>query len=793
MQLSLNWLKEFVEIPKSVTPEELAEKLTAHTVEVEKIEYQADKYKNVAVGKILEIKPHPNADRLRLALVDIGKEKLEIVCGAPNIAVGQFVPVALAGAALPGGLEIKPAEIRGVKSNGMLCAEDELGLGANHDGIMILDKAKVGQNFSEFLKLNDVIFEVDNKSITHRADLWSHYGLARDIAAFLNVKFKPLKIKNPLNLFVSEAAKISVKIEDFKLCPRYMAIGLLGIKVAPSPEWLRNRLSAAGMRPINNIVDATNYVMLELGQPLHAFDKNFIDSLIVRRAKSGEIMKTLDGLTRKLEPDMLVIADKTKPVAIAGVMGGLNSEIGEQTTDIVIEAANFNFDSVRKTAQKLGLRTEASLRFEKGLDPNLAELGLARAVELILKICPSAKVASQPVDEKRYKLNQGPIKFDLNWLNQRAGHKFELKYVKQVLEKLGFAIKIKRSRTPAKGAGLLATVPTWRAARDISLAEDIVEEVVRIYGYNNIKPVMPKAAAQPPLANKEKSLERKIKNILSVGAGLAETYNYSFVGRARLEKLKFDSSPALKLANPLSQDLAVLRPSLAPGLFENIKTNQAKEDYIGLYEIGRIFLNKPGADDLPFQEKHLGLALAGGQEDLFRKLKGIIEYLFNSLDLSVKFEAAEEAAAAIYANGREIGRASELAAGPAQALGIKKKAAIAEIRLNDLFAAIKNSPAKQFKEPPKYPPAVRDLAFVVNEKILYNQIKGEIENFSGLIKRLELFDAFQGGRLGQNNKNLAFHIIYQADKTLTSEEVDEIQAKLIKHLERKFGAKIRDF
>ena len=870
MYLSLNWLRDFVDIPKEVSALELGKKLTMHTVEVEKVEAQADKYKNIIVGKILEVKSHPNADRLRLALVDIGKEKLEIVCGASNIKPDQLVPVALVGAVLPNGLEIKPAEIRGVKSNGMLCAEDELGLGSDHNGIMILNnppnplyqggaKAKVGQNFSDYLNLNDVVFEVDNKSITHRADLWSHYGMARDISAFLNSKFKTYQPKAGTLKAKKTTFKFDVKIENFSLCPRYMGIGVEGIKIAPSPKWMQDRLAAAGMRPINNIVDVTNYVMLELGQPLHAFDKNFIDKIIVRTAKTGEIIETLDGVKRKLESDMLVIANQTKPVAVAGVMGGANSEINDQTDSIIIEAANFNFNSVRKTAQKLGLRTEASMRFEKGLDPNLCELGLARAVELILQICPGASVATNLVDEKQtpfpperltpfsragIPLLKGdgkglkPIELDLNWLNKFIGYEFTNKQVKQILEKLGFIIK-------ASGNNFKVTVPSWRAVHDISLPEDLAEEVVRIYGYNNLKAELPKIDLIPPLMIEEKLLIRKIKNILSLGAGFTETYNYSFLSRQQAEKIAplqrggaggFDS--VIRLANPLSEDLVILRPSLISGILENIRTNQAQEAEIAIYEIGGVFLNKEGEikkDDsgkekLPFQEKRLAIALAslpaqsGNEtEDLFRKLKGVIEFLLKFLNLEVTFEqetvisnpslvdekslkggdreykgflpAVEmtKTTAAIIVNDKSIGFAAELEKSIKQSFGIKKSAVIAEISLPELLNLVKNSPVKQFKEPSKYPLVSRDLAFVVNKKILYNNIKKQIINFNDLIKEVELFDVYQGDKLGEDKKSLAFHIIYQADKTLTSEEVDEVQEKLIKHLEKEFEAKIRDF
>ena len=823
MNLSLNWLKDFVDIPGLVSPEELGKRLTMYTVEVEKVEHQAEKYKEVVVGKILEVKPHPNADRLRLAKVDIGKEQLEIVCGASNIKPGQLVPVALVGAVLPNGMEIKPAEIRGVKSNGMLCAEDELGLGSDHAGILILDKAKIGQSFSDYLNLNDVIFEVDNKSITHRADLWSIYGMARDISAFLDTKFKVYKPAAGILKAKKITFRFRAKIEDFSLCPRYMAVGLENIKIAPSPKWMQKRLATAGMRPINNIVDVTNYVMLELGQPLHAFDKNFIDKIIVRTAKPDEIIETLDGVKRKLEPDMLLIANQTKPVAVAGIMGGANSGINDQTESIIIESANFNANSIRKTAQKLGLRTESSMRFEKGLDPNLCELGLARAVELIIQICPGARVAGNLEDEKKYKLNQGPIDLDLKWLNQFIGYEFTAKQVKQTLEKLGFLVK-------ASGNNFKVTIPSWRAVHDVSLAEDLAEEVARIYGYNNLKAELPKIDLAPPLVIEEKVLIRKIKNILSLGAKFTEVYNYSFLSVGQLEKLKFAS--AIKLANPLSEDLAVLRPSLIPAILENIKTNQAFEDEIAIYEIGSIFLNKAGEikkddnsqDKLPLEEKRLAMALAGeSADDLFRKLKGAIEFLFKFLNLAVEFEqeivistprlAGEKslkgesgqykgfltevemtkATAKIMSGGHCLGWVAEPEKGIRQSFGVKKPTAIAEINLPELLNLVKNSPVKQYSEPPKYPAVSRDLAFVVNEKILYNNIVKEIKNFNALIKQVELFDVYQGDKLGQGKKNLAFHIIYQADKTLTSVEVDEVQLKLVKHLEREFEAKVRDF
>lgn len=804
MYLSLNWLKDFVHIPKKVSPEELGLRLTMHTVEIDSVTKQADKYNKVVVGKILEIKKHPNADRLQIVKVNIKKEILEIVCGAPNIAVGQLVPVSLVSAVLPNGLEIKEAEVRGVKSCGMLCAEDELGLGNDHAGIMILDNsAKLGSDFAEYLGIKDIVFEVDNKSITNRPDLWSHMGMARDIAVFLNEKFTPYIPKDDTLTSSDNSYKLKATVSDQELCPRYMAIAMSGIKIEPSPRWLEERLIAAGMRPINNIVDITNYVMLELGQPLHAFDQKLVDEIVVRRAKKAETIETLDGTKRELADDMLIIADSQKPIAVAGIMGGATSEISDQTESLIIESANFNFVSVRKTAQRLGLRTESSMRFEKSLDPHLCQLALARTVELIKKLCPNAKVVSNLIDEKKFQLNQGPIELVPEVLFSILGEKIKKSRVEDILVGLGFVInKVEHNWQ--------IMVPTWRATKDISIKEDLIEEVARIYGYDNLKPAMPAVDLKTPEIDEERKLERKVKEILTNGAGLSEVYNYSFVGEDQLKKLGFDYSKYIRLTNPISSQHTMLRQSLSPNLFLNVRTNQAKFNRIGLYEIGSIYLanegiiNKNNTNDekLPFQEKRIGIVVAGDQaREEYSLIKGIVGYLAESLDMNFVFEPSEMrpswADSTYYSyivmNGRTVGSVAKLDSNFAKGLGIKKEVFCVEISLHEFDIAQKLSGLKKFKEFEKYPALTRDLAFVVNDIVLYNDIKKLIANFHELIREVELFDVYEGGKLGQDKKNLAFHIVYQSDRTLNSEEVDIIQNNLIKELEIKFEAKIRDF
>jgi len=808
MYLSLNWLKDFVKIPKSLTPEELGLKLTLHTVEVEGIQKQGDRFKNVVIGKILEIKKHPNADRLQLAKVDIGKEVLDIVCGAPNIAVGQYVPVATVGAILPNGLEIKEAEVRGEKSYGMLCAADELGLGDDHSGIMILKKAKLGSNFSDYLGLQDIVFEVDNKAITNRPDLWGHFGMAREISAFLGVKKYGLELKE---IVPGNDMKINLDIED-KSAFRYMALAIDNVRIEASPKWMQDRLVAVGVRPINNIVDITNYVMMELGQPMHAFDRDLIKandkeiSLIVRKSKDGEIIETIDGEHRKLDDNTVVIAKKDGAIAIAGIMGGGNSGVNSETKNIVIESANFNPELIRRASQKLSLRSESSVRFEKGLDVNLCADALKRAVELIAKVCPGAKVSSNIVDLPA-QLESGlrSIELDLHWLEKRIGQKIENREIVKILTSLGFSSeKAGNSHSHI----LKITVPTWRN-RDIAIPEDLMEEVVRIYGYENLQPSMPKVEMRAPIQDDEKRLERKIRNILAGAPGLTEVYNYSFVGEEQLKKLNIDSDDYIRLANPLSSQAGMLRQNLMANLVGNIKTNQARHEKLGLFELGNVFLSAPGnfyKDDkkeelLPYQEKHLALVLAGDNDiELFSELKGIVEYLFSSLKIGTNFKEVEMKpvwadagiCAHIISDGEQAGIIAKLDDQSAKRSGLKKNFVIAEIGFRNLLELEKTAAKDMYSPIEKHPAAIRDIAFVVDKKILYNEIRDVFFKSSDLIREVELFDIYEGDKIGKDKKSLAFHVTYQGERTFTSEEIDELQKKLIKNLEEKFEAKIRD-
>ncbi|OGF27834.1 phenylalanine--tRNA ligase subunit beta [Candidatus Falkowbacteria bacterium RIFOXYB2_FULL_34_18] len=822
MYLSLNWLKDFVKIDNKITPEEIGAKLNLHTVEVEGIIRSGDKFKNVVVGEILEVKKHPNADRLRLATVDAGGKKLHIVCGAPNIEAGQKVPVALVGAVLPSGLEIQEAKVRGEVSEGMLCAEDELGLGQDHAGILILSKdAKIGQDLAKYLKLDDVVFEVDNKSLSNRPDLWGHYGMARELSVLFDIELKevygsmiPL-LRQPADMEPQDnkkGNKLKVSVKDKRLCPRYTAISVSGIEIKDSPKWIQDRLSAVGSRPINNIVDITNYVMLELGQPLHAFDASLVDNIIVRQTKKDEQIETLDGRMRELEPGMLVIADSEKPIAIAGIMGGANSEISEKTSEIILEAANFEPVQIRKTANKLSLRTDASSRFEKSLDPKLTEIALARTIELILESCPKAQINNELIDINNFKLNQGPIKLDMDWLNKKIGKEIDPKEVIRILEKLGFSTSRKsiKSKVESHNNILEVKIPTWRATKDVAIKEDLLEEVVRILGYNNIESTMPCVAMEFPRFNQERILERNIKEILALGAKMTEVYNYSFVDEKQLIKLGFDISSCVRIANPINENQALLRSSLVSGLLENIHKNQARFNSLSFFEIGSIFLNlegdiakeTSGKEKLPYQEKRLGMIFAGTKtEEEFYYGKGCLEFLFSKLNLNFFFDLSETAPnwannqiyAKIYVEKQEIGYICALKNETQKKMGLKKQLIISEINFIKLFQIVNTRSEKKYKQTEKFPQVSRDLAFVINNKILYNNIMEEILNSHEYVRAVELFDVYKEENLGKSNKSMAFHIAYQADKTLEAKEIDSLQKELIKKLEKKFNAKVRDF
>ncbi len=809
MYISLNWLKNFVKIPAKIKPTTIAEELSTHTVEVENLIKQSAQFDKIVVGQVLELEKHPNADRLHLVVVDVKDTKLKIVCGANNLKLGQKVPVSLIGAHLPTGLEIQESIIRGEKSQGMICAEDELGLGRDHQGILVLnDRARVGETFAHYLEANDIILEIDNKSLSNRPDLLNHYGLAREISAIFDLPLKTYDdfLKLDEGVLSSASNKLAVKIEASDLCLRYSAIKIDNIEIKESPDWLKNSLIAVNQRPVNNIVDLTNYVMLECGQPLHAFDAQKIKKIIVRRAHHQETIKTLDDQERVLTNKDLVISSDLAPLAIAGLIGGQDSEITNTTQTIILEAANFLASNIRQTSQRLGLRTEASVRFEKSLDPELTLIALKRFLTLLKKVSPQVKIASTLFDYYPQPPQAINIDLDLQWLQDKIGQEIPRKTVINNLQRLGFIINSEQENI------LKVTVPSWRATKDVHIPEDLVEEVLRLYGYGQIKSQLPVLELKLPEINQKRLLERKIKNILVWSSALNEAYNYSFVGETQLKKLKIDFSQYLKLVNPLSSIHNLLRQSLVPGLINNIKINQFQETNFGFFELESVFFRAPGNQlknlestaTLPYQEKHLGIILTG-TDDLFFRLKGIVDNLLKNImtpqtnceflpATNIPNWAQKDLAVKIVVRGKEIGLLALVLPEINKNFNLKKPVAIAEINFDLLAQLVFSLPGSDYRGIPKYPAVRRDISFVVNSEILYNDLRGEIIDFHPLLVNVELFDVYQGDKLELGKKSLAFHLSYQSsDRTLRAVEVDQVQKNLIQHLNQKFSIKLRDF
>lgn len=810
MYISLNWLKQYVDLPNDIDPKELAVKLTMATVEVEDIQSTAESLNHVVVGKIIKIDKHPNADKLKLVDVNIGDKQVTVVCGGSNLKEDMLVALALPGAVVKwhgeGDLvELQPAKVRGVESAGMICASAELGLSAlfpSSAPAEIIDLSdsgfSVGAPLARAMGLGDTIYEIDNKSLTNRPDLWGHYGLAREVAAIYGLTLKPAPEKK---IKAGKGFDLKVRVDDGAACPRYLAVAIQGIKVADSPAWLKERLLAIGQKPINNIVDITNYVMYDLGQPLHAFSADRIENkeIILRRAEKAEKMVTLDGVERILSEDDLVIADAERAIALAGVMGNANSEIEAATETVVIESANFEPVTIRKTADRFGLRTEAAIRFEKSLDPNLAERAMKKAVNLILEIIPSAKVVSEIIDVDSSKLE--PARLNLTWdfIDERIGAKIEKSKIIQILTRLGFSVKERKQ-------GIVVGVPTWRATKDIGIAEDIIEEITRIFGYDNLEPQMPAVKIDYYEENKVRVLERQIKNILALAGGANEVYNYSFVSRSLIESLG-QSMDHLELENPWAEDLCLMRKSLIPNILKNVIDNLRYRGEINIFETGKVFL--PGekgdlarpdtANCLPRQDLLAAGAVYLNQENNFFEAKGIGETIFAKLAIEVEYNGGENLpvwchpgqSLRILLAGETIGYLATIHPQVAQNLQIPSALAVWEINLNklaELFPSI-----KKFQALPKFPAVELDLSVIVGEREQWKDIRGLVMSVvPDLIKRVYLLDVFKNGKIKTGEKSLTFRVVYQADdRTLEMEEVNKLQARVVGQLEKGVGAQIR--
>lgn len=807
MFVSLNWLKNYVDIG-NISAEELAEKITKSGIEVEGIEYIADKSSNVVVGYVKECEKHPNADKLNLCQVDVGDEQLQIICGAPNVAEGQKVAVAKPGAVLPGNFKIKKAKLRGVESNGMICSLQELGIEEKFvpkeftEGIFVFpEETEVGADALELLNLNDAILELG--LTPNRSDALSMLGVAYEVAAILDV---PVRLPNEEVDTSSENASdyVSVKVENPELNPYYAAFVIKDIQVGPSPLWMRNYLIAAGIRPINNVVDITNYVLLEYGQPLHAFDYDEFGSkeIVVRRATDGEKMMTLDDQERTLNPNHLVITNGSSPTAMAGVMGGANSEVSEQTKTVLLEAAYFHPAAVRTASKDHGLRSESSNRFEKGVDPNRVKRAGLRACQLLSKYA-NGTVLSNEVEFDQLDKSEATVEFLSNKINERLGTDISNEEIGDILRKLAFEYK-------QDGNTFTINVPTRR--QDISIFEDMLKEIARIYGYDTLPYTLPQGASQAGGLTDRQQLKRDMKRYLQA-AGLMETITYSLTSKERADLLispevKAKVASPVRLAMPMSEEHSTLRLSILPELLASLSYNSArKQANLGYFEVGTIFIsNETTISKQPEEKLRVSGALTGDwithpwqqekkQVDFF-VVKGIVEGLFEKLNLSatykqVKLEGMHPGRTAqIFVNDVAVGVVGQIHPTLQSSFDLKDTF-VFDLDLDHLFDIQENEPS--FAKIPRFPSISRDIALVVDESIHAGDVKTTILEAGGeLIKEVQVFDVYQGEHLESGKKSIAFNILYlDPERTLKDEEVEKSYQAILESVKEAHQAELR--
>lgn len=798
MRISINWLKEYVDL--DVSPEELADRLTMLGIEIEAIERPGAEISNVFVGKILSIAQHPNADKLVVCKTDVGQpEPLQIICGAKNMKPGDKVPTAVVGAALPGGFQIGQRKMRGLESFGMMCSARELGLGENHEGLLILDPdLPIGQDVKPFLGLDDVIFEVE---ITpNRGDWAAMIGIARELAAYYG---KPLRIPAiEINESARKAAELSsVTIEDDELCPRYIGRVLNNVKIKPSPEWMCRRLEAAGQRPINNVVDITNYVLLETGHPLHAFDYDKLveKRIVARRARPGEVMNTLDGNKRVLAGDMLVIADAQTPQAVAGVMGGADSEVGETTTNIFLESAYFKPASIRKTAKVLGMSTEASQHFQRGADPKMALYAINRAAMLMQQLA-EAEVAQGLLDEYPAPV---PIK------------EVTLRYARADLL-IGTAVAPDTQVSLLKGLGFAVLeqnadscrfrVPAWR--HDVAQEADLIEEITRFYGYDTVPSTLPAARQSEIVFAPNEAIVRKLRRFL-VGQGLTELYNWTFSSPEAVQKagLSSDYLDMVGLRNPLSENYATMRPSLIPGLLANAayNFNHGVQD-IAAFEIGPVYRPVSGAE-LPEEPLRLGIVLSGapGPKNWsatpakvdFYDLKGYAEAVCEFFGLEATTDSGDFGTfqtginAVLKAGDRCVGYLGKVKKTVLSAYDIPQEVYLLELHLADLLNS--DAKAKTFQSIPSFPPSLRDIAVLVDGNIPAGALAEAAQKAGGkLLSSVQIFDVYTGKQVAEGKKSVALNLTFQSEeRTLTDADTQKAWDNILKALQKEFQAELR--
>jgi phenylalanyl-tRNA synthetase beta chain len=813
VKVSYQWLADYIDV-EGQTARELAEKLTRCGIEVDKVEERNAGVAQVVVGYVKQRDKHPDADKLSVCLVDVGQaEDLQIVCGAHNVAAGQKVPVAVVGAVLPGDFRIKRAKLRGVESQGMICSAKELGLNDKllpkdiQEGILVLpEDVTIGASILDVLGLNDQVLELE--LTPNRSDCLSMIGTAYEIGAILDrdVQLPTVDISNFEISDLKMNDQFAVTITAKEQCSRYSARIIEDVQIGVSPLWMQNRLIAAGIRPINNIVDITNYVMLEYGQPLHAFDADCLSSgtIDVRLAQAGEKIVTLDDIERKLEPHMLLITDGARPIAIAGVMGGANSEVTATTTRILLESANFSGGSVRRTSRQLGLRSEASLRFEKEINPEQVIPALNRAASLIAQLA-GGRVRHGIAEQVAGAEQPRQITLSLNRVNSFLGTALTIEEYAKLLERLNFTFSYEAEQT------LQVNVPARRG--DITLDVDLIEEVARLHGYDNIPTTLVEGAITPGALSKPQHVRRMIRHLLTT-SGLHEAVHYSFTDPGRTELYAWMDAGAkpVKLAMPMSEERSVLRTTLIPQLLDAAIYNRNRNnDDVAIFELGSVFISRENTlSQLPVEKPRLAILLTGNNKPIswyekprpvdFYDLKGQIEKLAQYLGLNLEWEATQKEGlhpgrtALIYsqsANGRMlVGWLGQIH--PAvQAEMDLTPTYVAELDLSVIYDHVNSD--VDYRVLPRFPASARDIAVVVDSSVEAALLAAQVKQIAGgLLESVEIFDVYAGERLGANRKSVALALVYRhAERTLTDEEVSELHSRVVASLAESFGAELR--
>lgn len=815
MKLSYSWLKDYLKC--ELSPAQIAEAMTSIGIEVDGVEEQEKipgGLAGVVVAEVLECEDHPNSDHLHITKVNDGTgEPLTVVCGAPNVAAGQKVLFARVGAVLPGDFKIKKSKIRGVESFGMICAEDELGLGAGHDGIMVLpEDAVVGTPAREYLHLETEAV-IEYEITANRVDAASHWGVARDLYAYLKLRGIPCELVRPSVDAFREAdadGGLDVEVLDADGAPRYTGITIRGVKTAPSPQWMQDRLTAIGLRPIDNIVDISNYILFELGQPLHTFDADKVKGgkVIVRRAAEGEVIRTLDGVERKLSSRDMVIADAGGPMCIAGVFGGEESGVSDSTVSLFIESAYFDPGSIRRTSKTQGLQTDASFRYERGCDPEVLLYALKRAVTLVQEYAGGEvegkirEVCAKPLPRRR-------IELDYDRMEALAGQKIGHETIENILGWLCYDFVEKRP------GGSVVDAPSYMV--DVSRECDVLEEVLRIYGYNNIElPRHMKMSVNATPRPEEEAVRNNISNFFAAN-GFVEIMNNSLTKAAYYDDLKtFPAERCVRIVNPLSQDLNVMRQSLVPGGLEVVAYNLNRQaSALRIFEYGSVYSRLPekSGETLEGYEEHADfmLMITGTPEKAWRiepaagnyfQLKGYVELLLRRYGADISQLRAEAAPSDIYSEGmsyilqgsepRQLAVLGTVNPQLARKFGVKQPVFAAEINWPALFELVRRDKVA-FKELPKFPEVHRDLALLLDESVRYADLRAAaFKQAKKLLKQVRLFDVYRGDKIPEGKKQYALSFVIQdPERTLTDQDTERVMDRLLATFQNEFGAQLR--